>query len=166
MKTRTCNRTLMQHGHKSPISLSSREVSTPPCSGLTTCLLLFFFILTSVVFINAYTAHADNEPVTARFTNSHGSEMTVELKASKPVPGSVIFTLSLPKKLKLIEADPPAGKYDKDKGQVKWLLRGLSPGTHAIRLHFSADVKADSLNAEIRYLNSATGKLCVLPVTR
>ena len=155
----------MQHGPKSPISHSSREVSTPLYSGLTTCLLLFFFILTSV-FINAYTVYADNEPVTARFTNSHGSEMTVELKVSKPVPGSVIFTLSLPKKVKLIEADPPAGKYDKEKGQVKWLLRGLSPGTHAISLHFSADVGANSLHAEIRYLNSATGKLCVLPVTK
>ena len=165
MKTRTCNRTLIQHGPQSPISLSSREVSTPLCSGLTTCLLLFFLILTSV-FINTYTAHADNEPVTARFTNSHGAEMTVELKASKPVPGSVIFTLSLPKKVKLLDAEPSAGKYDKEKGQVKWLLRGLSPGTHTIKLHFSADVGANSLHAEIRYLNSATGKLCVLPVTR
>jgi hypothetical protein len=155
----------MQHVPQSPISPGSWEVSTPPCSCLTTCLLLFFFLLASV-FINAYTAYADNEPVTARFTNSHGTEMTVELNASKPVPGSVIFTLSLPKKVKLIKADPPAGKYDKEKGQVKWLLRGLSPGAHTIRLHFSADVKANSLNAEIRYLNSATGKLCVLPVTR
>jgi len=161
MKTRTYNGTLIWGLHATHYANSRRR---DLYSFHTCCLLLFLFILT---FTPGGTdpAYADGEPVTARFLNTSGEKITVKLKVSRPVPGSVIFTLSLPEGVKLLDAAPPAGKYDKEKGQVKWLLRGLSPGMHEIKLHFSAGIKADSLNAEIRYLNSATGKLCILPVS-
>ncbi len=128
--------------------------------------MLLYLLLLLYMMLLAGPVYSAGEPVTARFMSAGGKTISVQIKADRPVPGSVIFTLNLPHNVKLLEADPPAGKYDSGKRQVKWLLRGLSPGDHTIRLHFSADVKASKLRAEIRYLNSVTGKLCILPVKR
>ncbi len=183
MNTRTDNRTLIRHTHNCTASGPAnkaepsskcivsahriphlRRCQKLQCT-LLPCLWLFFLILT----LGAYppcAVYAEDEPVTARFISSSGEKLAVELKVAKPVPGSVIFTLNLPEKVQLVKSDPPAGKYDKSKGQVKWLLRGLSPGNHKITLNFSKAVQADSLQAEVRYLNSANGKLCILPVKK
>ncbi len=165
MNTRTDNRALIRLTHNCITSDSHKHAKQARPYGLQLSAWLFFLILT-LFLCSPFPAWAENEPVTARFKSSKGQKLTVELKVARPVPGSVIFTLNLPEKVKLLEADPPAGKYDTAKGQVKWLLRGLSPGTHGITLHFSTGVSADSLNAEVRYLNSATGKLCILPVKK
>ncbi len=111
-------------------------------------------------------AEAGVEPVQASFLKNNGKEITVMLRARKPIPGSIIFTINLPDNIQLLSSDPPAGKYDRKKGQVKWLLRGLSPGEHEIHFSLSSAVSPGSLNAEIRYLNSATGKLSILPVRK
>lgn len=124
---------------------------------------LFFTILSFAIMGNVF---ADSRPVTANFLQKNGKHITVQLMVHKHITGSVIFTLTLPQGVRLIQSDPPAGKYDSSGGQVKWLLRGLSPGSHDIRLHLSSSIHAVSLNAELRYLNPISGKLCVIPVKK
>lgn len=124
-------------------------------------------IITSIIlFLSTGTVSASTPPVTADFLQKNGRDITVQLTAHSRVTGSVIFTVTLPQGVKLVKAEPRPGKYDHAAGRIKWLLRGLSPGSHEISLHLSSGVSAGSLNAEIRYLNPVTGKLCIIPVRR
>ncbi len=164
MKTKINNKVLTHNNCGCHTSRHHRQL--PPAIRPVLLYLLPLLYVTLCMTWLAAPAYSAGEPVTARFMSAGGKTISVQIKADRPVPGSVIFTLNLPHNVKLLEADPQAGKYDSGKRQVKWLLRGLSPGDHTIRLHFSADVKASQLRAEIRYLNSVTGKLCILPVRR
>ncbi len=123
---------------------------------------LFAVLVIALAF--ASTAMAESDPVTAKFVKKGGRELVVSINADQPVPGSIIFTMQLPKGIILEKSEPQPGKYDSGKGEVKWLLRGLSPGNHEIKLRFSENVEGNALHAEIRYLNSSTGKLSILPV--
>ncbi len=126
--------------------------------------LMRFIVAFLMCMVLCAGVYAGNDPVTAKFKDKKGKRIAVLVKASSPVPGSVIFTLKLPAGVKLEKASPEPGKYDTNRGEVKWLLRGLSPGTHKIKLSFSENVNSDDLQAEIRYLNSVTGKLSIFPV--
>lgn len=135
------------------------------CGKITvSCMSTLFFI---ILYLTAASyGFAGTQPVTANFSQKNGKNITVQLLVQKHITGSVIFTLSLPRGVNLLESDPPAGKYDRAERELKWLLRGLSPGSHEIKLHLSSDIPANHLNAEIRYLNPVTGKLRIIPVKK
>ncbi len=120
----------------------------------------------TVVLLAACLAFAAAEPINARFSKCSGRTIQVELNVTTAVPGSVILTLTLPRGTRLTAAEPPHNKYNKGKNQAKWLLMGLSPGRHHINIQVSNNIDESGIKAQIRYINSATGRLSVIDVIK
>lgn len=102
--------------------------------------------------------------VSGRYLTRTATELALEIKVGTPAPASIIIIQHLPPGTALAAADPPYKKYNAHKGEVRWLLRKVQPGTLTVQLKLSTPVKPDQVNAEIRCMDPATGKLVTTQV--
>ncbi len=102
--------------------------------------------------------------VSGRYISRTASEITLEIKVGSPAPASLIIIQYLPPGTAPAAAEPPYKKYNAAKGEVRWLLRRIAPGTQTVRLKLSSPVAPDHLRAEIRCKDPVTGKLITTQV--
>ncbi len=102
--------------------------------------------------------------VSGRYLSITATEITLEIKVGSPAPASIIIIQHLPQGTTPTAADPPYKKFNTKKGEVRWLLRKVPPGTLTVRLKLSSPVNPDQISAEIRCMDPATGKLVTTQV--
>ena len=121
-----------------------------------TAAILFMILLLCLSF--SVQAHAVGI-VSGRYLTRTATELTLEIKVGSPAPVSLIIIQHLPPGTALAEANPPYKKYNAKKGEIRWLLREIHPGTLTVQLKLSTPVKPDQVSAEIRCMDPVTGKL-------
>jgi hypothetical protein len=116
-----------------------------------------------VCMIFSVQAHAEGI-VFGRYSSRTATELALEIKVGAPAPASIIIIQHLPPGTTPTAADPPYKKFNAKKGEVRWLLRKVPPGTLTLQLKLSGPVKPEQLSAEIRCMDPATGKLVTTQV--
>ncbi len=94
-----------------------------------------------------------------------GNKIVLELQITSPAPEAIIVTEQLPKGVHLTKATPKYSKFVSDKGKVKWLLKGLSPGTHKVTVELEKQVSKKGIKAVLSYRDPSTGTLSRLEIT-
>ena len=108
-------------------------------------------------------AHAD-ELITCRYLSSKGQNILLELNVGSPAPSMIIIMQKVPAEASIIKASPKFKKYDKTRGQAKWLLTGVKPGRIKMKMTLSKPIKSSEVFGEVRYKNPATGKMVKMAV--
>lgn len=106
------------------------------------------------------------EAVRAHYEAGNGKEVVVRLTVGASAPSPIILIQRFPPGVEVIEARPQAKKTNPAKGEYKWLLRGVTPGTISIRATMSRKVSPGELSGEIRYRPSGGGEMIVVPIGR
>ena len=101
--------------------------------------------------------------VSGRYLADSGSEIVLELTIGRPAPSSLILRQRLEPGTRVVEADPPFKKYDRQSGQVLWLFSGLEPGVITIRLRLQRP-QQQSVSGEVRCLDPESGKYVTTPI--
>ena len=107
--------------------------------------------------------HAD-DLITCRYLSSRGQNILLELNVGSPAPSMIIFIQKVPAETDIIKSSPKFKKYDKTRGQAKWLLTGVKPGRIKMAMTLSKPIKSGQLSGEIRYKNPLTGKMVTMSV--
>jgi len=102
--------------------------------------------------------------VSGRYHTRTATELTLEVNLGSPTPVNLIIIQQLPPGTAPASANPPYKKYNAKKGEVRWLLRKVQPGTLRVQLKLSSPVKPDQVSAEIRCMDPTTGKLVTTQV--
>ena len=102
--------------------------------------------------------------VSGRYLSRTATELTVEITIGRPTPVGLILIQHLPPGTALASADPPYKKYNAQKGEVRWFLRNVRPGTLTVQLKLASPVQPDQVSAEIRCIDPVTGKLVTTQV--
>lgn len=106
------------------------------------------------------------EPITARYIKTAGDAVSVRITVSKPAPSNLILEQQLPAGTKILSTSPQAKKANTKKGTVKWLLKGLSPGTLDVSMRVSPAISSKDAKGKIRYRNPETGKMTDSQISR
>lgn len=98
------------------------------------------------------------ELVSGRYVTGAGKEIKIELEIGSPAPPLVIVIQHLPAGTGLIASRPELKKYNRKKGEAKWLLSKVAPGKMTLSLTLDRSVNQDEIKGEIRCRNGA-GKM-------
>ena len=139
------------------------------CRANYTTRILFFFLIGAVavlplIIISAQTVTASS--VSARYTQSSGSQIVVEINAGSPPPKSVILIQRFPSHIRMLNAQPGASNYNEKKNSAKWLLRNLRSGSTTVKVTLDGEVQAREVSAEIRYMSQQGGKMTTIQVIK
>lgn len=102
--------------------------------------------------------------ITARYSQSSGSQLMVEINIGTPPPASVILIQRFPSGTRMLNSKPKASNYNANKSRAKWLLRNLSPGKSTVRVTLDREVQADEVSAEIRFKPQDGDKMATIQV--
>ncbi|MBU1405652.1 MAG: hypothetical protein KKE83_04790 [Proteobacteria bacterium] len=102
--------------------------------------------------------------VSGQYLSSGGQDLQLRITVAGPAPGTLIVIQNLPPGMAIEAASPAFHQYDANKGEVKWLLTKVSPGSYLLSLRLSRPVPAGSISGEIRYKDPASGRLTHLPI--
>lgn len=117
-------------------------------------LLLAVLLLCIAVSVPAWAVGV----VSGRYVSRTTTELTLKIKIGSPTPTSLILIQHLPPGTAPTSADPPYKKFNPQKGEIRWLLRNVQPGSITVQLKLSTPVKPDQVSAEIRCMDPSTGK--------
>ena len=87
----------------------------------------------------------------ARYIQSSGTTLVIEITAGSPPPASAILIQNLPAEVKILHSQPGYSNYNARKNQAKWLLRNLKTGKSKVRMTLDRTVTASNISAEIRF---------------
>lgn len=104
--------------------------------------------------------------LTARYRQAEGTGLTVEINIGSPPPSSLILVQRLPPGIRLLSASPAANNVNTEKGEVKWLLHSIPPGSLLVEMTLDRAVAADEISAEIRYKPPEGGEMITQPVAK
>lgn len=103
--------------------------------------------------------------ISARFEQSHGTQLVIEIMAGPNPPASAILVQQFPAGITMIDARPPASNYNQRSNTAKWLLRNLRPGRSTINITLDHPVKGSDVSAELRFKPQG-GAMTSVQVTR
>ncbi|MDH4317887.1 MAG: hypothetical protein OEV64_05810 [Desulfobulbaceae bacterium] len=106
------------------------------------------------------------EALRADYVSGTGKEVVVRLTVGESAPSPIILIQRFPPGFEVLDARPPAQKTNPAKGEYKWLLRGVTPGTISVRATMNREVSPGELSGEIRYRPSGGGEMIVEPIGR
>ncbi len=106
------------------------------------------------------------ENVSAKYTRSNGRELVISITVAPPTPSSIILVQKLPPGIRITHAQPAAKNINMKKGQAKWLLKEITPGTQTVRMSLHQAVAAQDISATVRYKPANGGKMLTLPVEK
>lgn len=90
---------------------------------------------------------AEERQVAGRYKVSGNTiQHTITIPTQPPV--AVIVVQYLPPGTAITSADPAYSNYDQTTGEVKWLVKGVSPGLLQIRLTLAHEVDKDKARAD------------------
>ena len=124
-----------------------------PIPGRLRQILIFFFLLLATPFI---TEAADN--ISAHYTDRHPTHLTLEIQIRPPAPASIILIQYLPPGTSLKSATPAYKKYNKNKGEVRWLLRNPTSGVIQVGLDLAGPINPEQARAIIRWVDPGNGQ--------
>lgn len=99
---------------------------------------------------------AEERQVAGRYKVSGNTILhTITIPAQPPV--AVIVVQYLPPGTLITSADPAYSSYDQATGEVKWLLRSVSPGVLQMRLTLAHEVDKGKIRAEALFKDALGG---------
>ena len=104
--------------------------------------------------------------VTASYVRLGGQEIAIKIVINAPPPPSLIVTQHLPPGVSVVRAQPATSSVNSDKGEVKWLLSGVKPGTLAVLLTLDQAVASSQISGDIRYRDPVSGRMVTLPMAK
>ena len=118
------------------------------------------FLLLLALFISqgiaGRTCLAEERQVAGRYKVSGNTIMHTITIPPQP-PAAVIVVQYLPPGTPIASAAPAYSSYDPTTGEVKWLLKGVSPGVLQIRLTLAHEVNKDKIRAEALFKDALGG---------
>jgi hypothetical protein len=111
-------------------------------------------------------SHAASVPVAARYLQAEGTRLTVEINPGSSPPSSLILVQRLPPGVQLLSSSPAANNVNTGKGEVKWLLHSIPPGSMLVEMTLDRAVAGDEVSAEIRFKPPEGGEMIILPVAK
>lgn len=102
--------------------------------------------------------------VTCQYQQAEGRRISLRLEIGSPVPSMLILVQKIPANRTITKAIPPVKKYNRRKGEAKWLLKDLQQGTKLFTIDLDGEVAANQINGEIRYKNPSGGKMIVMKI--
>ena len=124
-------------------------------------LFLALLLLCSLLPMPLYAGEA---LISGQYLSSAGQDIQLRITVASPAPTTLIVIQNLPAGTVIETAAPAFHQYDAGKGEVKWLLTKVSPGSYLLSLHLSRPVASGGISGEIRYKEPASGRLTNLPV--
>lgn len=104
------------------------------------------------------------ELVSCRYLKSEGQDIQLKIDVHTPPPASLILTQRLPSGITIEHASPAAKKYSRQRGEAKWLFKGVKPGTFIVALKLNKPIGAGVISGEIRYMDPVSGAMIHMPV--
>lgn len=102
--------------------------------------------------------------VTARYARIAGQEVVAEISVGHPPPPTIIVIQRLPAEVSVIQAEPATKSANSNRGEVKWLLRGVRAGRIPVRLTLDRPVTSREISGKIRYREPGRG-MVTMPIT-
>lgn len=99
---------------------------------------------------------AEDRQVAGRYKVS-GNTILHTITIPVQPPAAVIVVQYLPPGTVVTSAEPAYSSYDQTTGEVKWLLKGVSPGVLQIRLTLAHEVNKDKIRAEALFKDALGG---------
>lgn len=104
--------------------------------------------------------------VSARYAQSSGNQLAIEIITGSNPPASIILIQNLPPGVSIISASPAPGNYNGGQSQVKWLLRNPASGASKITMKLDRKVAASEISAQIRFKPAQGGQMTTQPVEK
>jgi hypothetical protein len=111
-------------------------------------------------------AHTASAALAARYLEAEGTQLTIEINPGSPPPASLILVQRLPSGVRLLNSSPAANNINTDRGEIKWLLHSIPPGSLLVEMTLDRAVADDEISAEIRFKPPEGGEMTTLPVTK
>lgn len=129
--------------------------------------LISFFIL---FFLNSNDVLA-GKMVSAQFTEISPHSLSIRLKLfpepRRKTPKNIIISIFLPPHTKIKRSMPRFSRYDKKRGEVKWLVNQLKPGNQFFKLDFRPKGGREfKVRGNVSFRDPSTGRLITLPVSK
>jgi len=104
--------------------------------------------------------------VTARYLQTQGTEIVVKIMISAPPPPTLIIMQKLPPGIVIQHAQPRVKSQNPARGEAKWLLVHVRPGTLTLRMILNNTVTSDAISGEIRYREPKAGTMAIVPILK
>lgn len=102
--------------------------------------------------------------VSGQYLSGAGQDIQLRITVASPSPTTLIVIQNLPIGTMIEAATPAFNQYDANKGEVKWLLTKVSPGSYMLTMRLQRAVASGVISGEIRYKEPASGRMINLPI--
>lgn len=103
--------------------------------------------------------------IQCRYLKSQGKQIQLLLSIPPSPPASIIVIQHLPPGTVIVRSSPGISKYIKNRGEAKWLLKGVRAGSLKVNLELAQALAGNQIHGEIRYKDPATGKMVRMRIT-
>jgi len=104
--------------------------------------------------------------VSASYRQEDGKTAVVEINVSPPAPRNLIVQVYLPSSTVIAATEPPAAKFERDSGTVKWLLKNISSGNLQLRVRTGGPYPFDQSSASVRFRKPGTNSVFEVPAEK
>lgn len=102
--------------------------------------------------------------ISGHYSSKTPTRLILEINIGSPAPENLIVIQHVPPGTAVANASPALKKYNKKRGEIRWLLRNVQAGTHRLQLTLQAPVNPDMVHAEIRCKNPASRQMITTTV--
>ena len=122
------------------------------------------FLGLPVLFTLPTPLHAGQALISGRYLSGAGQDIQLQITVTNPSPTTLIVIQNLPVGTAIEAATPAFHQYDAGKGEVKWLLTKISPGSYVLNLRLQRAVASGGISGEIRYKEPVSGRMITVPI--
>jgi len=97
--------------------------------------------------------------ISCKYLKGSGSQIELQLDISSPPPPTIIILQYLPTGVEILKSRPKMKKYNKERGQARWLLKDVRPGSMTVRMELNKEVNKGAIKGELRYRNPGSGSM-------
>lgn len=102
--------------------------------------------------------------ITARYLQSQGTQLVIEINVGSSPPASAILIQHLPPGVHILNSQPEAKHYSEKKSKAKWLFRNLHPGRSTVSITLDRAVTKTEISAKIRFKAQQDGEMETIEV--
>lgn len=122
------------------------------------------FLALFVLFSLPVPLRAAQALVNGQYLSGTGQDIQLRITVANPSPTTLIVVQNLPIGMTIEAATPAFHQYDASKGEVKWLLTRISPGSYTVTLRLQRAAVPGEISGEIRYKEPASGRMINLSI--
>ncbi|MCD6389827.1 MAG: hypothetical protein J7L69_10490 [Desulfobulbaceae bacterium] len=97
--------------------------------------------------------------ISCKYLKGSGSKIELQLDISSPPPPTIIILQYLPAGVEILKSRPKMKKYNKERGQARWLLKDVRPGSMTVMMELNKAVDKGTIKGELRYRNPESGSM-------